>query len=224
MIVTTTLRKVSLFSGLSDSELGKLSTYVRSKTVEAGQILFAEGDPGQAVYFVESGRVKISKISADGREQILHFMGPGEVFGEVVLFEEGAYPATAEAVEDSRVGLILRRDIQQFIQENGEVAFKMLCLLSRRLREAQAKVHELALKNVYGRIAGLLVRLSDQGCKLPDGVLVPLVVTRAELANMIGTSRESVSRVLSEWNQKGIIRPERCGIVIMDMKRLKEYL
>lgn len=184
-----------------------------------------EGEPGEAVFFLKEGRVKISKQAEDGREQILHFIYPGEVFAEVVLFDGGPYPATAEAVEDSKIGLIRNSDMERITLENTGIALGMLKIMSRRLRMAQKQINELALMDTSRRMASTLLFLAhEQGIPCEMGMAIDMSLTNQELASMIGTSRETANRILSDMRRQKAIKVDKKQIVITDMKRLKSWL
>ena len=218
------LKRLPLFAALGDKDLEAVGGLVVCRKYRRNTFVFTEGEPGEALCFVKSGRVKISKITPDGREQILHIMAPGDIFGEVVLFDGGPYPATAEVVEDAEIGMIRNQDIDNLIRRNGDVALKMLKIMARRLKDAQAKIRDLALKDTVGRTAGLLLRLAQtSGVKEKEGIRVPLDLSRQDLANMIGTSRETITRVLCELDRQGVIHLERSEIMIIDPERLKTW-
>jgi len=219
------LRLVSIFSELSDAELRMIFRILQVKTVPAGTPIFHEGEAGEAVYFVSSGMVKISTAAVDGKEKIIHFMQAGQVFGEVVLFESGPYPATATAVEDSAIGILRNRDLFLVLKENNDLAVSLLRLLSRRLRMAQSQLRDLALKDAFTRVGELVLQLAAQSGDLrPEGTHLPLSATREDLANLAGTTRETFTRMLGELKREGLIRVVRGGLLIPDIARLRERL
>lgn len=184
-----------------------------------------EGEPGEAIFFLKAGRVKISKQAEDGREHILHFIHPGEVFAEVVMFDGGPYPATAEAVEDSKVGMIRNTDMDRVTLANPGIALGMLKIMSRRLRMAQKQIQELALMDTARRMASTLLFLAaEQGVPCRDGMAIDMSLTNQDLASMIGTSRETANRILGDMRRQKAINVDRKQIVITDMKRLKTWL
>ncbi len=219
------LRLVGIFSELSDAELRPIFRILQVKTFLAGSPIFHEGEAGDAVYFVSSGRVKISTTTADGKEKIIHFMQTGQVFGEVVLFESGPYPATATAAEDSAVGILRNRDLFSLLKENNDLAVSLLRLLSRRLRMAQSQLRDLALKDAFTRVGELVLQLAEQsGDFRPEGAHLLLSATREELANLAGTTRETFTRMLGELKREGLIRVVRGGLLIPDIGRLRDRL
>jgi CRP/FNR family transcriptional regulator len=219
------LRKIPLFSYLDDQQLAEVDRLIMERTYQRGRIIFVEGEPGEAVFFLKSGRVKISKQAEDGREQILHFIHPGEVFAEVVLFDGGPYPATAEVVEDAKIGLIRNSDMERITLDNPGIALGMLKIMARRLRLAQKQINELALMDTSRRMASTLLYLAaEQGVPCEGGMAIEMSLTNQDLANMIGTSRETANRILSDLRRQKAIKVDRKQIVITDMKRLKSWL
>jgi CRP/FNR family transcriptional regulator, cyclic AMP receptor protein len=183
-----------------------------------------EGEPGEAVFIIQQGRVKISKSTADGREQILHMLKDGDIFAEVVLFDRGPYPATAEVVEDSTVCLLRSDDMEKILQNHPLLAVKLLRLMSKRLRQAQLLIRDLALQDAYGRLAGLLLRFARrEGKNTKEGINLDLELTRQEIASMIGTSRETVARILSRFQKEGIVTLDKQRITILDEQRLRDW-
>ncbi len=219
------LRKIPLFSELSDSQLDRLSQVIIDRQYRKNQIIFGEGDPGEALFLLKTGKIKLTKTTPDGREQILAFRSAGEIFAEVVLFDGGAYPATAEIIEDARVGIIRNQDIERIILDNVDIAISLLKIMSKRLRHAQTSLKDIALKDVYGRLASTLLKLaSEHGLKSEAGTKISLNLTHQDLANMIGTSRESVNRVISEWRKEGVLDAQRGEITILKPQKLNMWL
>ena len=203
----------------------EIDSLIMERTYQRGRIIFVEDEPGEAVFFLGSGRVKISKQSDDGREQILHFIHPGEVFGEVVLFDGGPYPATSEAVEDSKIGLIRNSDMERITLANPDIALGMLKIMSRRLRMAQKQINDLALMDTSRRMASTLLFLAaEQGVSCQEGTAIDMSLTNQDLASMIGTSRETANRILSDMRRQKAILVDKKQIIITDMRRLKTWL
>lgn len=218
------LKEVALFSGLDPEELRQVAKIAMERRYRKGMVIFVEGEPGEAVFFVKSGKVKLSKPAADGREQILALLQPGEIFAEVVLFDEGPYPATAEAIEDTVVGMIRNKDMEKLVRNNPEISLKMLKVMNQKLRHAQTLIRDLALKDTSGRLAGMLLKLAaEYGQRTEDGIRISLPLTRQEIANLIGTSRETVTRLLSEFQRARVLEINRQEIVILDAKKLRSW-
>lgn len=215
------IKKMPIFSGLKPEELAEVKNIYLTGKYKKGKIIFFEGEPGEAVYFVKSGKIKIYKSDAEGREYILHIFGPGDIFAETVLLEGGPYPASAEAVEDSVVGMIKNQDLEELLKKNTGIAFKIMKILSYRLRESQDKIKNLVFRDTYDRTACALHKMSlDHGRKTSQGIEVELPITRTELASIVGTSRETVTRMLSEMRRKGIIDMNRHKITVLNEREL----
>lgn len=218
------LKKVPFFEGLSDADLRMVAAVMVERSYPKGSIIFMEGDRGEALFVIRHGRVKISKSTADGREQILHMLKDGDIFAEVVLFDQGAYPATAEAVEDTRCWLLRNEEMEKLLQSQPMLGVKLLRVMSRRLRQAQFLIRDLALHDAYGRMAGLLQRfIRREGKRTKEGIILDLDLTRQEMASMIGTSRETVARILSRFQKDGILTLDRQRIIILDEEKLREW-
>ncbi|HHW44893.1 cyclic nucleotide-binding domain-containing protein [Desulfofundulus thermobenzoicus] len=221
---TEQLRHIYLFAGLSDSQLQEIARVMLDRKYRKGHIIFMEGEPGEAVYLLKTGRVKIFKQDEEGREQILHYINPGEVFAEVVLFDGGDYPACAEVVEDAQVGMIRNRDMDDLLLKNPSIALALLKIMARRLRVSQRQIMELALKDTTRRLASVLLELArEHGSPAEGGLRIEMNLTNQELASMIGTSRETANRILSEFRRDKAIAVTRQGIVIFK-DRLKTWL
>ncbi|MHB8157035.1 MAG: Crp/Fnr family transcriptional regulator [Desulfocucumaceae bacterium] len=219
------LKTIGLFTYLSEDQLAEVDSLVMERTYQKGRIIFVEDEPGEAVFFLREGRVKISKQADDGREQILHFIHPGEMFAEVVLFDGGDYPATAEAVEDSRIGMIKNSDMERITLENSGIALGILKIMSRRLRMAQKQINDLALMDTSRRMAStLLFLVAEQGVPGECGIVIDMSLTNQDLANMIGTSRETANRILSDMRRQKALQVNNRQIIITDMKKLKSWL
>lgn len=218
------LRKIPVFSVLSDRELEIIHGISIGRTYDKGRIIFMEGEPGEAFYYVKSGLVKISKLSSDGREHILHILGPGHLFAEVTLFSKLPYPATAEVMEASEIGMIRNADLEKVIRENPDLALQLIKYLNGRLMEAQNKVRNLALFDTYARTAQAVIKLADEhGRSIPGGIELDLNLSRQELANIVGTTRETCIRALMAFKKEKSIEIDKNIITILDRNKLSEW-
>jgi len=218
------LRKINLFAFLNDEQLEQVARLVIERFYKAGRIIFFENEPGEAVFFLKSGRIKITKADDDGREQILHFVHPGEMFAEVVLFGDSSYPATAEVIEDAEVQLIRNEDMDKLILEHPDIALGFLRIMAQRLRFAQRQINELALMSTTRRMASMLLFLAtDQGTKTDKGIKINMSLTKQDLASLIGTSRETANRILSDFRKQKAIEVNRQEIVVLDKEKLKSW-
>jgi len=208
------LKKSLIFSGLNDEEITELARLCAEKRLTAGEFAFMEDDPPDWFFLVATGKIKAVKTSSAGKDFIIAFFGPGEIFGEVAVFENRAYPASAQAVEDSTVLGIRRDDLLKFLSRRPEVALRIVSVLSGRLRMASNRLRDLAGERVEQRIARVLLMLSSRlGSQLP--------FTRQDIADMAGTTTESAIRFLSSLNTRKITRSVRGRIVILDELKLR---
>ncbi|MEW9123356.1 MAG: Crp/Fnr family transcriptional regulator [Thermotaleaceae bacterium] len=222
---TELIKHVPIFSQLEQSALEKIASITVERKYRKGTIIFMEGDKGEALYFIKSGKVKISKNSNDGRELILNIYGSGDVFAEVTLFNDVMYPATAEVMEDAVVGIIMNTDLEALVRHNADLALQIIKILNKRLYMSQMKLKQMALSDTYVRTAEVLIKLAKDHGVEKDGIIeLRLNLSRQELANMIGTARETVSRALSQFKKEGSIEISGKKIIIQNMEKLKGWL
>ncbi|MHC1727522.1 MAG: Crp/Fnr family transcriptional regulator [Syntrophobacteraceae bacterium] len=218
MKTTDEIAKASLFNGLPAEQLEELAQICMNQSYEKGQALFSEGSRARGFYMVVAGKIKIYKLSLEGKEQILHIFGSGEIFGEVPVFAGGSYPANAEAIEPSRVFFFPRADFVALIQREPSIALNMLGILSTRLRQFTHLIEDLSLKEVPGRLAAYLMYLGERSGNVEK---VELDITKAQLASLLGTIPETLSRILSKMTQQEIISMDGRKISILDRKVLE---
>lgn len=215
------VKKIPIFAVLTPDEIEQIEKIILTNKYEKGNILFFEGEAGEAVFFIKKGKIKIYKSDFDGREYILNIFGDGDMFAEAVLLEGGPYPATAEAVEDSIVGMIKNVDLENILMKNSRLMVKIVKVLSHRLRETQEKLKNMVFKDTYDRTSCMLHSLSvEHGVKTSRGIEFKLLITRQELASLVGTSRETVTRVMSDLKKEGIIDINRQNITVLNERRL----
>lgn len=218
------LKQISIFSELNDEFLKIIIDISIFRKYKKGRILFMEGEPGEAFFYIKSGRVKISKLSSDGREHILHILNEGHVFAEVTLFGKDTYPATAEILEDAEIGMIKNCDLEKLIMENPTMSLHLIKYLNKRLMEAQNKVRNLALYDTYARTAQALLKLAeDYGRKTKAGIELDMNISRQELANIVGTTRETVIRVLAVFKKEKSIKVGKNCIIITCEDKIKQW-
>ncbi len=206
------IQSIPLFSGLPEDQLRELATIVGVKSYRRGQLIFQEGEEGRGFYVVKSGRVKIYKLSPDGKEQILHIFGPGEPFAEVPVFAGQRYPANAEALEDCRLWFFPRAGFVELIRRHPSLALNMLAMLSLRLRQLVKLVEDLSLKEVPARLAAyLLYTAEEKGTGQFD-----LDIPKSQLANLLGTTPETLSRLLAKLVKEAYIESSGPRIIIKD--------
>ncbi len=223
--VRQVIEGIPIFQGLEDKDVSLIEDIVVVRRYKKNMIVFMEAEPGEALFFIIAGKVKIYKLAEDGREQILHILKEGDVFAEIVFIDRGNYPATAQVLEDSQIGMIRNDDFEKLVRQNPDIALKLLRVMTYRLRQAQIQIRDIALKDTYGRVAGMLLMLGkEHGVKNDEGLKIDLALSRQELANLIGTTRETVTRILSDFNKSKVIRLERQEILILDEKKLRSWM
>lgn len=223
--VASSLAAVPLFSGLSAEEVRLLSARFVRRHFSAGELLLSEGDPCRGLYIIDSGKLRIFKSSASGREQVLAEEGPGSSVAELPVFDGGPYPASVSAVEDSQIIFISRQDLRAFCLEHPEVALKMLAVVGARLRRLVGIIEELSFTTVRQRLVSALVRLAQTtGRKTPQGLEFDLPGTHQEIAHQLGTVRELVSRNLMRLQAEGLVHVSARSIVVPDLPALSALL
>jgi CRP/FNR family transcriptional regulator len=218
-----TLAKVAIFSGLTENELEFLARRTVPRHYSAGEIVFGEGEQCSGLYVVESGNVRIFKSSANGREHVLSIDGPGSSIAELPVFDGGAYPASATAVDDTTLLFVSKQDFQALCLAHPEVPLKVLRIVGARLRRLVGIIEELSFTTVRHRLAAYLLRLGQKsGKRTTAGVEVMLPITNQELAAQIGTVRELVSRNLSRLQAEGLVKIDGRDIIIHNLKALED--
>jgi len=208
------LRRSFIFSSLNDDELDELDNLARERSYVSDEVIFWDGDTPEWFYVVAEGQVKVLKHSSSGKEFIIAFFGPGEMFGEVAVFENKPYPASAQAVTKTRVVGIRRQDFLAFLTNRPQVALRIISVLGGRLRDAQNRLRDIAGERVEQRIASVLLMLSAK-----VGLTLPF--TRQELADMVGITTETAIRVMSQLKDRGIIGSSRGKVIILDKEKLR---
>jgi CRP/FNR family transcriptional regulator, dissimilatory nitrate respiration regulator len=197
----------------------EVAAIARRISCKKGQMIFNQGDPGTGLYIVQKGQIKIFKLSADGKEQILHIYGPGNIFGEVPVFQGKNFPAAAMALELSRILFIPRDRFIRLITHTPTLGMNMLADLSRRLREFADQVEALSLKEVPERLAGY-IRTLARAQKKEDWITLP--ISKTQIANLIGTTPETLSRILKKMTDDHLIETKGKHIRILDPDRLAD--
>lgn len=216
-VSTAALRTFPLFQGLADDTLATVAHSALMRRIPRGQNVLHAGDRSDFVYFVLTGSLKVVVSDEDGREVILSILGQGELFGEMGIFGEQPRSASVVAVTPADLVMIAKHDFRRIMQDNFEVAWRIMCNLADRLRNADRKIESLALMDVYGRVARLLLEMSED---VNGDAVVVRKITKQDIAKMIGASREMVSRVMKDLGTQGLIEETDRGIVLRD--RLSE--
>jgi CRP/FNR family cyclic AMP-dependent transcriptional regulator len=216
------IKKIPLFQDVSHDTIHKLVQCIELKEVRRRQVIYLPGDPGQAVFFVNGGRVKISKVTRDGKELTLAYRGPGEIFGELVMIDGGPREEMAEAMENALVTEIDRAEFEKIVQKEGVIGFRLTKIVAQRRRDVENKIEQLIFKDVNAKLAELLLRLAaEYGIDDSRGTLVALKITHQEMANLIGSTRETVSLTLSQFKRKGLIQTEGRKVILADREGLR---
>ena len=208
------LKRSLILSGLNEDELTELSKLAIERSFKPDEFVFWEDDAADYLYIVIEGRIKILKYSSLGKEFIIAFFGPGEIFGAVAVSEDKPYPASAQAVADTKILGIKKESFLSFLASHPQVALRVINVLGGRLRDAQSRLKDMAGERVNQRLARTLLMLSSRlGLTLP--------FTRQEIAGMAGTTTETTIRVTSQLKERGIIRSARGKIIILNKTKLK---
>ncbi len=217
------LKQVPLFAGLEDEDIRELMSVAKRRTFRSGEVIFHREDPGQVLYVIKEGKVKISLISPDGQEISLVVFGKGECFGEIAILDGLPRSADAIAMEKVECYTLQRSDFHKAIMKNPKIAIQVMEVLSKRLRSTDQMVEDLIFLDVYGRVAKKLLELADtHGTKVENGIRIDVRLTQQELASMVGSSRESVNKVMGYFTDKNFISTDKHKITlhrIADLKR-----
>ena len=215
------LRKAGLFQGVDVNDVEAISSEFEVMEVSRGQILFHEGEPGDSLYIVLSGKVKLGRRASDGRENLVAVMGPSDQFGELSLFDPGPRTATAVVVTDGRVARLPKAALQKWVEERPQIAMQLLRVVARRLRRTNTMLADLIFVDVPGRVAKQLLQLAQRFGSVEGGQLrVTHDLTQEELAQLVGASRETVNKALADFAGRGWLRLEGKSVVILDRERL----
>ncbi len=217
---TRVISESFLFQGLPGEQLAELARIAVEKKYGRGEAIFFEGDSASGFYMVAEGRVKIFKMSMGGKEQILHIFGPGEPFGEVAVFHGQPFPANAATLVASSLLYFPRQEFVRLVSANPSLALNMIAMLSLRLRRFATQIENLSLKEVPGRLASYLVYLAGEQGR-DDRVV--LDVPKGQLASLLGTSPETLSRIFARMSEQGVIRVRGKTIHLLDMERLRQH-
>ncbi len=216
------LRKVPLFRDLTDEELEQIQAITIQRSYRKRTVVFTEGDDKEAVYFIQDGLVKAFKTDENGNEHIVSFLHAGEMFPHTGLFNQHPYPATTEVIVDTKLLAIPVRSFEQLLVRIPEISIKVMRGLSTKIEELQRKLQELTGNDVQDRSVSFLVTLAEKHGTLKDGAIhINVPMTNQEFASTIGTTRETVNRMINHMRKEGIIETDRNGYIIQDIERLK---
>jgi CRP-like cAMP-binding protein len=209
------LRSVPIFSELNEEDIRSLSQLATRRRYPKDGVVFFENEEGDFFFTIVEGRIKVTILGDDGREVILSILGPGDFFGEIALLDNEPRSATAIAIEDTELLSLHRVDFQGALTDNRSISVALIKILSARLRRANHQISTLALLDVYGRVARVIVDMArEEGRRLRDGHIAFRRATHQEIANRIGTTRETVTRMLKELERQGLIHAEGKEMVV----------
>jgi CRP-like cAMP-binding protein len=215
------VRRAPLFTALDEAAAVSLRASMDTVKIAKGSILFKEGDDGEHLYVIIDGKLKLGTSSGDGRENLLSILGPGEMFGELSLFDPGPRTSTATAVTDAKLLSLSHEKVIPWLKQNPEVSLQLLTRLSQRLRRTNEAVGDLVFSDVPGRVAKALIDLGDRfGKTSPEGLLVNHDLTQEELAQLVGASRETVNKALADFAGRGWLKLDGRSVLITDVERL----
>jgi CRP/FNR family transcriptional regulator len=219
------LKKIPIFSTLNDEELKEIQSYLIKESFKKKQEIFSEGDPSDWFYILLNGKVKITKMSVDGREIIIELISPPDFFGGFAVLKGFPYPANAVAMEDSSVIKISRHNLLKIIDRFPNVMYDMTANLGDRIREFHDTLKNIALERVESRIAALLLKLADKtGEKKDKTILIDMRLTKQDIAEMVGTTVETTIRVMSKFKKSGYITDKDGKVLIKDLEALESIV
>ncbi|WP_428268794.1 Crp/Fnr family transcriptional regulator [Haliangium sp.] len=216
------LKKIPLLANLGPEAMARLAERVSLREIRRRDVIYLPGDPGEALYFVNGGRVKISKVTRDGKALTLSYCGPSEIFGECCLVTGGPREEMAEAMENAMITEVERDDFENMLRQHPLLGYQMTRLLAKRRLDLENKLETLVFRDVTSKLAELLLQLADEyGVEDARGTLVALKITHQELANLIGSTRETVSLTLSQFKRQNLICTEGRKVIIADTESLR---
>ena len=214
--------KAPLFSALDEDAARRLFESMTPRRLSRGETVFREGDKGDSLHVIVTGKVKLARGSADGRESLLSVLGPGEMFGELSLFDPGPRLSTAYVVSNTELVSLGNDALRIFLNDHPEVAMQMLAGLAHRLRRTNEGISDLVFTDVPGRVAKALLDLSDRfGRRTDNGLLVAHELTQEELAQLVGASRETVNKALADFAHRGWVTLGAKSVTLLDVERLR---
>ena len=217
------LRSIPLFSELSDEELTDMAKHAATQIYKKDNMVLIEEEVGSTMFVILNGRVKISRISDEGREVILSILVDGDFFGEMSILDGETRSANAVTLEDTEMLIVRRENFLRMLQDYPQIAINLLKELAHRLRRSDAQIKSLSLQNALGRVASTILRIADDSGTIKHGkVEIASLPPQQDLANMAGTSRETISRVIKTLNQLGYVKKEGSKLIILEYDRFQQ--
>ena len=219
------LSKVNLFGQLSSAEMEALANLSRMERIAKRQTVYLPGDPAETVFVIKEGRVKISRLSPDGKEITLAILKEGELFGELSLVETGQREEIAEALAETVLCVIKKEDFEGLLKQKAGLALSVTKLIGFRRRELESKLEELAFRDVPARLANLLIKLArDFGGQDQKGTRISLKLTHRDIGNLVGASRETITLALNDFKRMGLIDFDRRNIIVLKKEGLRALI
>ena len=216
------LKKVSIFNSLSSEDMKELSRYLLPCTYAKKEFIFSEGDPSEWLYIVKKGKVKITKLSNEGKELILEIVPSHEIFGGIAVVRGFPYPANAVAMEETEALKMSRKNLLSIMDRFPNLMYCMAMNIGDRIKGTHETLKSIALEKVESRIASLLIKLSDKaGEKVPEGTAINMKLTKQDIAEMVGTTVETSIRTMSKLTKAGLVMAKSGKILIRDLEKLK---
>lgn len=216
------LRKIPLLEGVSPTKLQELVPQVELREIPRRQVIYLPGDPGESVFFINGGRVKCSKVTRDGKELTLAYRGAGQPFGELAVIDGAPREEMAEAMKNAIITELPIEVFRALLLEDAKLAFRFACTIGERRKQLETKLEHLVFRDVQAKLAALLVELGDEyGLETEDGMQIGLKITHQEMANLIGSTRETISLTLAQFKKKGLININGRTVVLVDREGLQ---
>jgi CRP/FNR family cyclic AMP-dependent transcriptional regulator len=218
------LRQSEIFECFNPMEMGRLMGIVEEQELPKHHVVFSPGDPSNAIYFIEKGRVRMTRLSPEGKTVILALLGPGDLIGEAT-WELGEHDSYAETVEESRLYQISKEAFENLVRENPDFGLRLIQIIGIRLKQAQARIEDLVFRPVPSRVARLLINLAETHGKVtPNGIKVEFRLTHQEIANMVGSSRVTVTQILNRMRSSHWIDIESKRVTIFNIDALEDLV
>jgi len=218
------LKRVPLFSELNHDELTRLSEITTERTVNKKQIVFMEGEKREAVFFIRTGVVKIFRVDENGNEQVINLLQNGEMFPHIGFFDEGPYPSTAQAMEETHLLVIRVDDFNELLITYPRIAIKVMKIMGQRITQLANRIQEFISEDVAHRIIHTLLRLAENNVMEDRSATIEIPITNQDLANMVGTTRETINRIFNQLKKEGMIETSRKRIHIYNIDELIKYV
>ncbi len=216
------LRKVPLLEGLGPERLAQLASEVELREIPRRQVIYLPGDPGDSVYIINGGRVKCSKVTRDGKELTLAYRGAGELFGELAVLDGLPREEMAEAMKNAMITVVPREILEALLLEDASLCLRFSQIVGRRRRQLETKIEHLVFRDVQAKLAALLLELGDDyGQEVQDGIQIGVKITHQEMANLIGSTRETISLTLAQFKKRGLLDMRGRSVVLVDLEGMR---